>query len=155
MTEPPSEYVEVHAPTRWWLPWMPASQVRRQLRGLWSYAVAQTEATSVALEQLRREMANAEDQAYARAAEVVALIKAEFASLKGQVDAAIADKDAAVQAGVEHALAEDSAADAARVEGLIDKLASVLPAPVPEVEVPAPGEPAELPEHDDDGPETA
>lgn len=90
-------------------------------------------------------MTSAEDQAYARAAEVVGLIKAEFASLKAQVDAAVADKDAAVQAGVASALADDAAADTERLSGLIGELESVLPVAVPQVPVPDPGQPAEVP----------
>lgn len=89
--------------------------------------------------RLGERVSSAEDAAYARAGELVGLIKAEFASLKGQLDAALADKDAAVAA----ALNDDSAADAERVSGLISELESVLPAEVPEVPVPDPGQPAE------------
>jgi hypothetical protein len=94
-----------------------------------------------ALHEVRTRMTNMENEAYARAAEVVGLIKAEFASLRGQLDEALAGTDAAV----ESALSEDSARDAERLTGLIDELSSVLPADVPDVPVPAPGEPAELP----------
>ena len=94
-----------------------------------------------ALHETRTRMTNMENEAYARAAEVVGLIKAEFASLRGQLDEALAGTDAAVAS----ALSEDSARDAERLTGLIDELSSVLPADVPDVPVPAPGEPAELP----------
>jgi hypothetical protein len=94
-----------------------------------------------ALHEVRTRMTNMENEAYARAAEVVGLIKAEFASLRGQLDEALVGTDAAV----ESALSEDSARDAERLTGLIDELSSVLPADVPDVPVPAPGEPAELP----------
>lgn len=89
------------------------------------------------LNHLENLMSSAESAAYARAAEVVGLIKAEFASLRQQV----AD---AANAGAA-ALEADAQADADRINGLIDDLVTVLPVDVPEVEVPAPGAPAELP----------
>lgn len=94
---------------------------------------------------LGERMTSMEDAAWARVGELVGLIKAEFASLRDQIDAAVADKDAAVAAGVASALADDATADTARVSGLISELESVLPAPVPAVVVPEPGQPAELP----------
>jgi hypothetical protein len=100
-----------------------------------------------ALHETRTRMTSMENEAYARAAQVVGLIKAEFASLRGQLDEALAGTDAAV----ESALSEDSARDAERLTGLIDELSSVLPADVPDVPVPAPGEPAELPTDAGDG----
>lgn len=144
---PPHAYLEAQTPdTRWWLPWATRREFRRQVRALWEAHYEQVASTDVGLNNLRREMTSAEDRAYERAGEVVALLRAEFASLRSQVDAAVADKDAAVSAGVQNALAEDSAADAARVEGLITELASVLPAEVPDVPVPQPGDAAELPD---------
>lgn len=86
------------------------------------------------LNHLENRMSSAESAAYVRAAEVVGLIKAEFASLREQV----ANSDAALEA--------DAQADADRINVLIDELVTVLPADVPDVEVPAPGAPAELPE---------
>ena len=118
---------------RWaWLhaPWTALSDVQADL--------ARHE---IALHEVRTRMTSMENEAYARAAEVVGLIRAEFASLRGQLDEALAGTDAAV----ESALSEDSARDAERLTGLIDELSSVLPADVPDVPVPAPGEPAELP----------
>lgn len=147
---PPHAYLEAKDPDhRWWLPWAPRREFRRQVRALWDAHMEQIAATDVALERMRTDMTSAEDRAYARAGEVVALLRAEFASLRSQVDAAVADKEAAVQAGIESALADDSAADAARVESLITELESVLPAEVPQVPVPEPGQPAELPNEDD------
>lgn len=89
------------------------------------------------LNHLENRMSSAESAAYARAAEVVGLIKAEFASLRQQVADAATAGAAALEA--------DAQADADRINSLIDELAEVLPADVPEVEVPAPGAPAELP----------
>lgn len=145
--QPPHAYLEAKTPDqRWWLPWARRTEFLRQIRALWDAHYEQVDATSVGRENLRRDMTSAEDRAYARAAEVAGLLRAEFASLRSQIDAAVADKDAAVQAGVESALAEDSAADAARVEGLITELETVLPGEVPAVPVPEPGDAAELPD---------
>ena len=147
MSDLPREFLEFDAPdTRWWLPWLPRRESRRQIRALWDYALAQTQATTVALERLEDRVSTAENAAYARLGELVGLIRAEFESLRAQVDRAVQDKDAAVAAGVESALSEDAAADTARLEGLIGELESVLPAEVPDVEVPQPGQPAELPD---------
>jgi hypothetical protein len=44
------------------------------------------------------------------------------------------------------ALEQDAQADADRLAGLVDELAAVLPGEVPDVPVPGPGEPAELPD---------
>lgn len=136
-----------------WPPWVRRRETSDALEALWDYVIAQTEATTQALQRTGETMTSAEDAAYARAGEVVALLKAEFASLRSQVDAAVADKDAAVQAGVSAALNEDSARDAERVEGLLGELESVLPAQaeVPEVDVPDPGQPAELPNEGQQG----
>jgi len=95
------------------------------------------------LNNLEARMTSAENDAYARAAEVVGLIKAEFASLRQQV------QDAATAGAA--ALEQDAQADADRINGLIDELASVLPAEVPDVPVPAPGEAAELPDDSSGG----
>lgn len=153
---PPKEALEIDVPdTRWWVPWADRRATRRQLRALWRAHLEQVDATSVGLSNLRRDMTSSEDRAYARAAEVVGLLRAEFASLRSQIDAAVADKDAAVQAGVQAALADDSATDAARVEGLITELESVLPREVPQVPIPQPGEAAVLPETGGDEPPAA
>lgn len=143
----PREFLEFDTPdTRWWLPFATRREFRRQVAALWREHLNEVEATTVALERIRADMTSAEDRAYARAGEVVGLLRAEFASLRSQIDAAVADKDAAVQAGVQSALADDSAADAARVEGLITELEQVIPAEVPDVPEPAPGDAAELPD---------
>lgn len=118
---------------------------RRELRALWEHIIAQTTADTVAHNNLEDRMTSIEDAQYDRAREIVALLRAEFASLRSQIDAAVTDKDAAVAAGVASALADDAVADTQRITGLVDELASVLPGDVPEVPVPAPGEPAELP----------
>lgn len=97
------------------------------------------------LTRLEHRMTTAEQDQYARGIQLVGLLKAEFASLHAQLDAAIEDKDAAIAAGVESALGQDSAADAERIKGLLDELATVLPGDVPDVPVPDPGQPAELP----------
>lgn len=89
------------------------------------------------LNTLESRMSSAEAAAYARAAEVVGLIKAEFASLRQQVSDAAAAGAAALE--------NDAQADADRITGLIDELAAELPADVPDVPVPDPGQPAELP----------
>lgn len=120
-------------------------ELRRQMTLVWDYVIAQTAATTTALERMETRMTSMEDAAYTRLAELAGLIRAEFESLKGQLDTAIADKDAATAAGVESALGEDSAADATRLQSLIAEFEQVLPVAVPEVPVPAPGEPAELP----------
>ena len=147
MSELPHEYLEFDAPdTRWWQFWVSKREYRRQVAALWREHLTEIEATTVALTTLEERVTNAENAAYARLGELVGLIRAEFTSLREQVDRAVQDKDAAVQAGVESALSDDAAADTARLEGLIGELESVLPAEVPEVEVPQPGQPAELPD---------
>lgn len=147
MTDLPREFLEFDAPdTRWWQFWVGKREFRRQVAALWREHLAEIEATTVALTTLEERVTNAENAAYARLGELVGLIRAEFESLRAQVDRAVQDKDAAVAAGVESALSEDAAADTARLEGLIGELESVLPAEVPEVEVPQPGQPAELPD---------
>ena len=124
-------------------------EVRKQLNALVYPHLAGIERHVQAIEEsqtiLGERMSSVEDANYARLAELAGLIKAEFASLKEQLDAAVADKDAAVAAGVASAVGEDSAADAERLSGLIAEFEQVLPVPVPEVPVPAPGEPAEVP----------
>lgn len=111
-----------------WLtaPWTALSDMQAQLTRLQMKSI-----------ELETRMTSAENAAYARAAEVVGLIKAEFASLRQQV------ADAATAGAA--ALEQDAQTDADRINGLIDELAEVLPAEVPDVPVPAPGEAAELP----------
>jgi len=92
---------------------------------------------------LRSAMSSAENLAYERAAQLVGLIKAEFVSLREQLDASA------------QALEGDAQADADRLNGLLDELATVVPAEVPEVPTPAPGEPAELPSEPVDGDQPA
>lgn len=110
----------------------------------WALSEQQVQIAQLQLRTMRMEirMTNAENTAYARAAEIVGLVRAEFESLRSEVGRLAAGTDEAVRA----ALAADSDADAARITGLIDELASVLPADVPDVDVPADGEPAELPD---------
>lgn len=96
---------------------------------------------------------NEERQSAARArlGEVLGLIKAELGSLKGQVQAAIADKDTAIDARV--------GTDADRLEELVGVAEAILSSDnaegpavdVPAVEEPAPGEPAVLPEDSTSG----
>lgn len=93
---------------------------------------------------LEEQMTAFEDQ-MSRGAQIVGLLRAEFASLRqqvadlsGQVAAEEADDQAQVAAGVDAA----RQADADRVGSLIDQLAEVLPAEVPQVPTPEPGEPA-------------
>lgn len=102
--------------------WAELARMQAQIRNLQSEIVT-----------LRSAMSSAESAAYERAAEVVGLIRAEFASLRDQ----LANSDVALEA--------DAQADADRLNGLVDELVSVLPAEVPEVSVPDPGQPAELP----------
>lgn len=93
------------------------------------------------INEMRRDMEAAEQEQYDRGAQLVGLIKAEFASLHTQLDGALADSDAKVSAAAK----ADSLADAQRVKELLDELASTLPGQVPDVPVPDPGQPAELP----------
>lgn len=87
-------------------------------------------------------MTSTENAAYARAAEIVGLVRAEFASLRDELDRALQGADAAVA----EALEADATADADRITALVDELAAVLPADVPDVAVPGPGEAAVLPD---------
>jgi hypothetical protein len=114
------------------LPYVPRRETERRFDDLWSYVMDQTEEIT----KMGERMTSAENEAYARAAEVVGLIKAEFASLREQLDSSA------------EALSADAQADADRLNGLMDELASVLPAEVPEVPTPEPGQPAELPAED-------
>jgi hypothetical protein len=93
------------------------------------------------LNELENRMSSAEQEQYDRGAQLVGLLKAEFASLHTQLTAALEDSDAKVAT----ALGADSAADAERIKGLLDELATVLPGEVPDVPVPDPGQPAEVP----------
>jgi hypothetical protein len=122
-------------------PWLPRREVVTYVRDLWEYVLQQTEH----LTNLGERMTSVEDTNYARLRELAGLIKAEFASVRQQLDAAVADKEAAVAAGISSALTEDSANDAARLSGLIDEFGSILPGAPVEVPVPDPGQPAELP----------
>lgn len=122
-------------------PWLPRRQVVTYFRDLWEYVLQQTDHITY----LGERMTSVEDTNYTRLRELAGLIKAEFASVRQQLDAAVADKEAAVAAGVSSALTEDSAADAARLSGLIDEFGSILPGAPVEVVVPDPGQPAELP----------
>ncbi len=113
------------------------------LTGPWRTQNTQDELTLSVLrriEHMESRVTNAENAAYARAAEVVGLIRAEFASLRQQVQNAGTAGAAALEA--------DAQADADRITGLIDELAAELPADVPDVPVPDPGAPAELPVDD-------
>lgn len=81
------------------------------------------------------------DEQETRGAQLVALIQAEFASLRQQ----LADEQADDQAQVDAAVTDARNADAERLGKLLDTLAQVVPGTPPVVETPAPGEPAELP----------
>lgn len=118
---------------------------RGQLRQLWNHVLDHESLVTDKLIEMEERMTSTEQAAYARLGELVGLVKAEFASLRQQVDQAVADKDAAVAAGVASALGEETAADVERLNGLIAELEAVVPVPVPEVPVPDPGQPAELP----------
>lgn len=82
------------------------------------------------------------DEQEARGQQLVALIKAEFTSLRQQ----LAEEEADDQTQVDTAVTAARAADADRLGRLIDTLAEVLPGQTPEVPVPDPGEPATLPD---------
>lgn len=91
----------------------------------------------VRLTALEKKMASMND-ALAEAARVVGLVKAEVASLRDQLVAEQSDDDAEVAAARE--------ADAARLSELVGVLAEALPAAVPDVPAPGPGQPATDPE---------
>lgn len=137
----------------------PVEQLRddtdQRIADLWRYVLDQTEATSVALERMEQRMTNVEQQTWDELGRLVGVIVAEVTSLRD----GIAQKDAALQAAqaeladaqsaaaqqVQDALDADSAADVERALGLVDQLKTAVPADVPDVPVPAPGEPAEEP----------
>lgn len=141
----------------WWA-YLPVTRaemravISHEIGEVWAYVLAQTSAVTTMLDNLEDRMTSMEDTQYDRARELLALVRAEFASLRAQIDAAVADKDAAIAAGVSSALAEDAQRDTERLSGLVDELASVLPGTIPDVPVPAPGEPAALPETEGDTP---
>lgn len=141
----------------WWA-YLPVTRaemravISHEIGEVWAYVLAQTSAVTTMLDNLEDRMTSMEDTQYDRARELLALVRAEFASLRAQIDAAVADKDAAIAAGVSSALAEDAQRDTERLSGLVDELASVLPGTIPDVPVPAPGEPAVLPETEGDTP---
>lgn len=83
-----------------------------------------------------------EQQRWDEVGRVAGLVVAEVASIKEQLAAAIADKDAAVAAGVASALGAEAQADIDRLDALTARLSEVLPVAVPDVPVPDPGEPA-------------
>lgn len=88
---------------------------------------------------------NAVDDQIARGRQIVGLLRAEFASLRGQVTDLTGRLDAEEtddQAQADAAVTQARQADAARVAALIDELATVLPGDVPQVPTPAPGDPA-------------
>lgn len=78
------------------------------------------------------------DDRLAEAAALVGRIRAEVQSLRDQLTAEQTDD----QAQVDAAVAEARQADADRVGSLVDLLAEILPADVPDVPVPEPGQPA-------------
>lgn len=82
------------------------------------------------------------DDKLVQAAALVGRIRAEFQSLRDQLAAEQAAEQADDQAQVDTAVAAARDADAARVGGLVDALAELLPADVPELPVPEPGQPA-------------
>lgn len=78
------------------------------------------------------------DDKLVQAAALVGRIRAEFQSLRDQLTAEQADD----QAQVDTAVTDARRADADRLAALVDNLAEVLPAAVPTVPTPGPGEPA-------------
>lgn len=102
---------------------------------------------------LEARMTASMDEQEARGQQLVALIKAEFESLRSQLAAEEADDQTQVDAAVTDARSKD----AERVGRLLDTLAQVLPGTPQEVPVPDPGEPATLPDDGDpaDGPTTS
>lgn len=125
-----------------------SEQTDDQIRVLVQLHIRDIETHIAGLEEnitlLGERMTSAENTAYARAAEVVGLIKAEFESLRQQVSEAATAGAAALE--------QDAANDAERISGLVAELETVLPSVVPtppveipEVPVPEPGQPAELP----------
>jgi hypothetical protein len=111
------------------------------------------------LDQLEIRMTSAEQAVNEKLGVLIGVVVAEVASLR----AGVADKDAALQAAlaqlqaledseaadvarqVQAALDTDSAADTVRVQGYLDQLSQAVPADVPDVPVPDPGQPAEPP----------
>lgn len=77
-----------------------------------------------------------------KALAVAALLKAEFASLRAQLEAEQTDD----QVQVDAAVAAARQADMDRVEQLTNVLAEMLPGTTPVVDVPPAGEPATLPD---------
>jgi hypothetical protein len=78
------------------------------------------------------------DANWAEAARIVGLVRAEVTSLREQLAAEEVDD----QAQVDTAVAEARRVDAERLDELVGVLAQTLPADVPDVPTPAPGEPA-------------
>lgn len=89
------------------------------------------------LNDLEERMTSTED-AWGRAATIIGLVRAEVASLRDQ----LATEDADDQAQVDTAVTAARQSDADRLAQLVDALAEVLPADVPDVPTPGPGEPA-------------
>lgn len=78
------------------------------------------------------------DDALQQAARIVGLVQAEVTSLRQQLAAEETDD----QAQVDAAVADARQRDADRLNDLVGQLATVLPADVPDVPVPDPGQPA-------------
>lgn len=104
--------------------------------------IRRIEETTRRLENRMTSMEQNEQARWEEAARVAGLIVAEVRSLRPQLEAAIADKQAAVDAGVASALGEEAQRDIARLDELTALLSGALPVPVPEVPTPDPGEPA-------------
>jgi hypothetical protein len=96
---------------------------------------------AIELNRLGNAMTQAESEQYERLANLAGVIKAEFASLKAQLDEALQSQDEAVA----QALGDDASTDAERLRVLIDALTDAVPGQTPEVPVPDPGEPATEP----------
>lgn len=111
------------------------------------------------LDQLEIRMTSAEQDVNEKLGVLIGVVVAEVASLRD----GLSTKDAALQAAlaqlqalqdseaadvarqVQAALDTDSAADTVRVQNYLDQLSQAVPADVPDVPVPDPGEPAEPP----------
>lgn len=110
--------------------------------------------------ELEERMTTAEETAWAQLGALIGVVIAEVTSLRdgiAQKDAALvaaqealeqerADRDATVAQQVADAIGADSASDTARTLDYLSQLSAAAPVEVPEVPVPAPGEPATPPE---------
>ena len=108
------------------------------------------------IDNLEERMSTVEQQTWDEIGTLVGLVEAEVMSLRqsnAAKDAALeaaraelADADVDAQQKVDDALALDSQADTDRAVRLVQRLRAVVPVEVPAIDVPPPGEPAELPD---------